>query len=215
VAELLGDWDGGPVGHELRPAVIGPAVRIRPRETEQAHLVIGGLGLNRADERRFAFDTLNHILGGGMSSRLFLTIREERGLAYSVGSFRMPHADAGGWGVYVGTTPAQAETCLQLIVDEVDRVVTDGVTAAELARAKGSMRGGLALAMEDPNSRMIRLGRDELNGGPHLSIDERIARVEAVTLEDIQSVAQAVLTGTRVMGAVGPFKEGDLDKWVA
>jgi predicted Zn-dependent peptidase len=127
----------------------------------------------------------------------------------------MAHADTGGWGVYVGTTPDQADTCLQLIVDEVHRVVTDGVTAAELERAKGSMRGGLALAMEDPNSRMIRLGRDEINGSPHLSIDERISRVEAVTLEDIQTVAAAVLTGTKVMGAVGPFKDGDLDKWVA
>ena len=145
--------------HVLQPASINPLVRTRHRETEQAHLIIGGLGLNRADDRRFAFDTLNHILGGGMSSRLFLTIREERGLAYAVYSFRMAHADTGGWGVYVGTTPDQAETCLQLIVDEVERVVTQGVTAAELERAKGSMRGGLALAMEDPNSRMVRLGR--------------------------------------------------------
>ena len=215
VAALFGDWLGEPVTHQLRPADIDPQVRIRHRETEQAHLIIGGLGLDRTDERRFAFDTLNHILGGGMSSRLFLTIREERGLAYAVYSFRMAHADTGGWGVYVGTTPDQAETCLQLIVDEVQRVVNDGVTAAELDRAKGSMRGGLALAMEDPNSRMIRLGRDKLTGSPHLSIDERIARVEAVTLEDIRAVAQSVLTGTRVMGAVGPFKDGDLDKWVA
>ena len=215
VGELFGEWNGGSVTHELRPASIKPLVRIRHRETEQAHLIIGGLGLNRTDDRRFAFDTLNHILGGGMSSRLFLTIREERGLAYAVYSFRMAHADTGGWGVYVGTTPDQAETCLQLIVDEVQRVVNDGVTAAELARAKGSMRGGLALAMEDPNSRMIRLGRDELNGAPHLSIDERIARVEAVTLEDVQGIAQTILTGTRVMGAIGPFKDGDLDQWVA
>jgi predicted Zn-dependent peptidase len=215
VGELFGEWNGEPVAHELQRASISPQVRTRHRETEQAHLIIGGLGLDRGDDRRFAFDTLNHILGGGMSSRLFLTIREERGLAYAVYSFRMAHADTGGWGVYVGTTPDQADTCLQLIVDEVHRVITDGVTAAELERAKGSMRGGLALAMEDPNSRMIRLGRDEINGSPHLSIDERIARVEAVTLEDSQSVAAAVLTGTKVMGAVGPFKDGDLDKWVA
>jgi predicted Zn-dependent peptidase len=215
VGELFAEWNGGAVDHVLRPATISPVVRTRHRETEQAHLIIGGLGLDRTDDRRFAFDTLNHILGGGMSSRLFLTIREERGLAYAVYSFRMAHADTGGWGVYVGTTPDQAETCLQLIVDEVNRMVTDGVTAAELERAKGSMRGGLALAMEDPNSRMIRLGRDELNGAPHLSIDERIARLDAVTLEHVQSVAQSVLTGTRVMGAVGPFKDGDLDKWVA
>ena len=123
VGELFGEWNGEPGTHELQPPSIIPLVRTRHRETEQAHLIIGGLGLNRTDDRRFAFDTLNHILGGGMSSRLFLTIREERGLAYAVYSFRMAHADTGGWGVYVGTTPDQAETCLQLIVDEVERVV--------------------------------------------------------------------------------------------
>ncbi|MGH8928839.1 MAG: M16 family metallopeptidase [Acidimicrobiia bacterium] len=215
VDEMFGEWNGEPVEHELRPAKVSPLVRTVHRETEQAHLIIGGLGLDRTDDRRFAFDALNHILGGGMSSRLFLSIREERGLAYAVYSFRMAHADAGGWGVYVGTTPDQAETCLQIIVDELNRIVSDGVTEAELERAKGSMRGGLALAMEDPNSRMIRLGRDELSGNPHLSIDERIARLDAVTLEDIKAVAGAVLTGTKVMGAVGPFKDGDLDRWVA
>jgi predicted Zn-dependent peptidase len=214
VEGLFGGWLGGQVDHMIYPAVPSPRVRLVPRETEQAHVIIGGLGIDRSDERRFAFDTLNHILGGGMSSRLFLTIREERGLAYAVYSFRMAHAEAGAWGVYVGTTPDQAETCLQLIEDEIQRIVENGVTEQELERAKGNMRGGLALAMEDPNSRMIRLGRDELWAGPHLSIDERIARLEAVSLEDVQAVAKAVLTGVRVMGAVGPFQAGDLDRWV-
>lgn len=215
VEELFGGWQGDSVDHEFRPAAISPLVRSVPRETEQAHLLIGGLGLKRNDDRRFAFDVLNHVLGGGMSSRLFLTIREERGLAYAIYSFRMAHADAGAWGVYVGTTPDQAETCLQLIEDEIHRVSADGITEAELERAQGSMRGALALSTEDPNSRMVRLGRDEIAGSPHLSIDERIARLEAVTLDDVRAVAEAVLTGTRVMGAVGPFKDGDLDRWVA
>jgi predicted Zn-dependent peptidase len=215
VAGLFSEWRGGPVDHNLRAPQIAPLVRSVSRETEQAHLLIGGLGLKRNDDRRFAFDVLNHVLGGGMSSRWFLTIREERGLAYSVYSFRTAHADAGAWGVYVGTTPDQAETCLQLIEDEINRITDEGITEVELGRAKSSMRGALALSSEDPNSRMVRLGRDEVTGSPHLSIDERLERLEAVSLDDVRSVARSILTGTRVMGAVGPFKEGDLDPWVA
>ncbi|MGQ0849925.1 MAG: M16 family metallopeptidase [Actinomycetota bacterium] len=215
VGELFGEWSGGEVDHVYQQPVTAQRVRLIHRETEQAHLVIGGLGLNRADDRRFAFDVLNHVLGGGMSSRLFLTIREERGLAYAIYSFRMAHAETGGWGVYVGTTPEQAGTCLQLIRDEIEKVADQGIEPDELERAKGSMRGGLALSMEDPNSRMIRLGRDELAGGPHLSVDERIARLEEVTIKDVQTVAAEFLTGTKVMGVVGPFHEGDLDRWVA
>ena len=214
MASLLGEWQGSSVDHEFSRPQLEPAVEAVGRETEQVNLVIGGLALDRKDDRRFALDVLNHVLGGGMSSRLFLKIREERGLAYSVYSFRMSHADTGGWGVYVGTTPDQTETCLQLIDDELNSVVADGITPEELERAKGSMRGGLALSMEDPNSRMIRLGRDELNGGPHLSIDERIARLEAVTLDDVAEVAQAVYTGPRVMGVVGPLDAGEFDRWV-
>jgi len=127
----------------------------------------------------------------------------------------MSHADAGAWGVYVGTTPAQAETALELIVAEVDKVVKEGITADELERAKGAMRGGLALSLEDANSRMVRLGRDELIGAPHYSVDERLAMIDAVTLDDIQTVAAEIMTGPLVIGAVGPFSEGELDRFVA
>jgi hypothetical protein len=94
-------------GHELAPPAIEPRVGVVRRDTEQAHLVIGGEGLDRSDDRRFAFGLLNHVLGGGMSSRLFREIREERGLAYAVYAFRMPYADSGAFGVYVGTTPTR------------------------------------------------------------------------------------------------------------
>ena len=213
--KLLGDWSGEAVDHHLDSPDLQPTVGLVHRETEQAHLVIGGRGIDRYDERRFALDILNHILGGGMSSRLFLKIREERGLAYAVYSFRLAHADSGAWGVYVGTTPDQADTCLGLIEEEIASLVEDGVTPEELERAKGNMRGGLALSMEDPNSRMIRLGRDELAGAPHLSIDDRLARLEAVTVTEVQTVARTLLKDGRVLGAVGPFREGDLDRWVA
>jgi predicted Zn-dependent peptidase len=214
VESVFGDWSGDPVDHEHLTPVPSSVANVRYRRTEQAHLVIGGTGIERGDPRRWAFEVLNLVLGGGMSSRLFNSIREDRGLVYSVYSFRTSYADAGAWGVYAATTPVKAVQVLDLIEEEIDTVVADGITAAELDRAKGAMRGGLALAMEDANSRMVRLGRDEMIGAPHLSVDERIARLEAVTLEDIQQVAEEVLTGPRVLGAVGPFETHELERYL-
>jgi predicted Zn-dependent peptidase len=215
VAERFGDWSGETVEHEHGPAAPWPVVRITRRDTEQAHIVIGGKGLTRSDEKRWAFEVLNHVMGSGMSSRLFREIREERGLAYAVYGFKMAYADAGAWGVYIGTTPSQTDTALTVIREELAKVVEEGISVAELERAKGSMRGGLALALEDPNSRMVRLGRDELAGMPHLSVDERLAKLEAVTLEDVQAIAAELYTGQRMIGAVGPYDEGDLDQYLA
>ncbi len=215
VAERFGDWSGETVEHEHAEAAPSPVVKITHRETEQAHLIIGGKGLTRSDERRWAFEVLNHVMGSGMSSRLFREIREERGLAYAVYGFKMAYADAGAWGVYVGTTPNQTETAMGVIQEELDKVVEEGITVEELERAKGSMRGGLALAMEDPNSRMVRLGRDELSGMPHLSVDERLAKLEAVSLEEVQAIAADMYRGQRMIGAVGPYEEGELDQYLA
>lgn len=215
VAERFGDWSGDGVEHEHGPAAPEPTVKITRRDTEQAHIVVGGQGLTRSDERRWAFEVLNHVMGSGMSSRLFREIREERGLAYAVYGFKMAYADTGAWGVYVGTTPNQTDTVMTVIREELAMVVEEGITNDELERARGSMRGGLALALEDPNSRMVRLGRDELAGMPHLSVDERLAKLEAVTLEDVQSIARDLYTGQRMIGAVGPYDEGELDQYLA
>ncbi|GIU92487.1 MAG: peptidase M16 [Acidimicrobiia bacterium] len=215
IDDLFGGWSGDPVEHEYAPLEPKPRVRVVTRPTEQAHIVLGGAGLDRADERRWSFEVLNHVLGGGMSSRLFTEIREERGLAYSVYSFRLAYADAGAWGVYVGTTPDRAATVLELIRNEIDKLVQDGITPAELERARGSIRGGLALAMEDSSSRMVRLGRDELVGAPHLSVDERIAKIEEVTADDVLTVARTVLTGPKAIGAVGPFGAADLEEFAS
>ncbi len=214
VMELFGDWSGDPVDHEFADLSVVPQVKAVRRPTEQAHLVLGGAGLHRADERRWALEILNHVLGGGMSSRLFTSIREERGLAYAVYSFRTAYADAGAWGVYAGTTPDQAGTVLELIHAEIDKIVEDGITVEEYERARGAMRGGLALAMEDANSRMVRLGRDEMIGAPHLSVDERIAMIEAVTRDDIAEIARTLLTGPQVLGAVGPFDGPELEGYL-
>ena len=216
VAERFGDWSGESVDHHMSPAQITPTVNLTRRETEQAHLIIGGPGLHRSDERRWAFEVLNHVMGSGMSSRLFREVREERGLAYAVYGFKLAYSDNGAWGVHVGTTPHQTDTALTVIREELAKVVDDGITSEELERAKGSMRGGLALALEDSNSRMVRLGRDELAGMPHLSVDERLEKLEGVDLDMVKAVAKEIYgPPTRVMGAVGPFEENELDSYLA
>ncbi len=214
VEERFGEWDGGSIDHSFEEMEPAARVELTRRDTEQAHILIGGKGLRRDDERRFSYQVLNHIMGSGMSSRLFREVREERGLAYSVYAFRLAYADAGAWGVYVGTTPSQTDTALRVIGDELDKVMQEGVTDAELDRAKGSMRGGLALSLEDSNSRMVRLGRDELAGMPHLSTDERLERLDAVTREDVQNVAKEMYSAERLIGAVGPFDDADLEPYL-
>ena len=215
VTERFNDWSGEAVDHQHGPADVGGKVNLTPRETEQAHLVLGGPGLARGDERRWAFEILNHVMGSGMSSRLFREVREERGLAYAVYGFKLSYSDNGAWGVHVGTTPHQTDTALNVIREELANVVADGITEEELERSRGSMRGGLALSLEDANSRMVRLGRDELAGMPHMSVDERLERLEAVTLDDIKKVAAEIYGApVRVLGAVGPFDEGDLDGYL-
>jgi predicted Zn-dependent peptidase len=214
VAERFGDWTGDAVTHEFSEVNPPSKVLLTRRDTEQAHILIGGKGLQRDDERRWAYQVLNHIMGSGMSSRLFREVREERGLAYSVYAFRLAYADAGAWGVYVGTTPSQTDTALTVINDELTKVMEEGITDAEMERAKGSMRGGLALSLEDSNSRMVRLGRDELAGMPHLSTDERLEKLEAVSKEEVQKVAQEMYQGDRLIGAVGPFEESDLETYL-
>lgn len=215
VAERFGGWSGDGVDHQLSEAAIEPKVNLTRRETEQAHLIIGGPGFHRTDERRWAFEVLNHVIGSGMSSRLFHEIREVRGLAYAIYAFRLSYVDNGAWGVHIGTTPHQTETALTLIRHELAKVVAEGIDSDELERAKGSMRGGLALSLEDANSRMVRLGRDELAGMPHLTVDERLEKLDGVTVDMVKEVAFDVYGApTRVMGAVGPFDEGELDRYL-
>ncbi len=211
ISDRFGDWSGEAVDHDHVGVAPRSRVGVKNRDTEQAHIILGGIGLSRSDERRWAFEILNHVMGSGMSSRLFREVREERGLAYAIYGFRLAFADTGAWGVYVGTTPNQTDTALNLIRNELAKVVEHGITPEELERAKGSMRGGLALSLEDANSRMVRLGRDELVGMPHLSVDERLAKLDAITLDDVRSVAGDLYgEGERMIGAVGPFEESDL-----
>ncbi len=209
VSEHMGEWQGPPVERSPLAPSIEPRVSVRHRDTEQSHIVFGAEGLTRGDDRRFAVTVANHVLGGGMSSRLFREIREDRGLAYAVHAFRMPFLDTGSSAVYVGTTPSQTFEVLKLIRTELDKIMADGITEEELERAKGNIKGSLALSLEDTNGRMTQLGRQELTGVEHLSVDETVARIEALTHADILEAARLVYAGPYVLGLVGPFEESD------
>jgi len=186
----------------------GTGLKLVSRPIEQANLVLGCPGLSRTHPDRFALGVLNAALGGGMSSRLFQEVREKRGLAYSVYSFASHHSDTGLWGVYAGCLPAKSEEVLAICSDEIAKVVASGLTEAELTRGIGQVRGSLVLGLEDPSSRMSRLGKSELVHPRLEPVAEILAQIEAVTLDDVRRVADAILTQPKALAAVGPFDDG-------
>ncbi len=147
------------------------------RATEQANVVVGGVGLTATDERRYALSVLGAVLGGGMSSRLFQEIRERRGLAYAVYSFSSGHADTGLFGLYAGCAPERVEEVERLMVEQAVRLAEEPITGAELDRSIGQLSGGLVLGMEDTGSRMNRLGKAELVQGELVSVSEALERI--------------------------------------
>ncbi len=185
----------------------GRGVRLVSRGIEQANLVLGCAALSRTDDRRFPLGVLNAALGGGMSSRLFQEVREKRGLAYSVYSFTSQHADAGLWGVYAGCLPSKADDVLSICRDEIAKVVSGGLTGAELERGKGQLRGSMVLGLEDPSSRMSRLGKSELVYPRLEPVDDILASIEAVTHDDVRAVAADILAKPKVLAVVGPFDD--------
>ena len=188
-------------------SAVGTGVRLLSRPVEQANLVLGCAGLARNDSRRFALGVLNAALGGGMSSRLFQEVREKRGLAYSVYSFSSQHAECGQWGVYAGCLPAKADEVLAICQDEIAKVIEGGLTEEELARGKGQLRGSIVLGLEDPSSRMSRLGKSELVYPALELVDQILAEIEAVTHDDVKSVAAEVLGQPKALAVVGPFDD--------
>jgi predicted Zn-dependent peptidase len=194
-------------GESLGPGQAGTGVRLVSRGIEQANLVMGCAGLPRNDDRRFALGVLNAALGGGMSSRLFQEVREKRGLAYSVYSFSSQHAGAGLWGVYAGCLPAKADDVLSICRDEIAKVISGGLTDEELSRGKGQLRGSIVLGLEDPSSRMSRLGKSELVYPALEPVEDILASVDAVSHDDVREVAAAVLGQAKALAVVGPFDD--------
>jgi predicted Zn-dependent peptidase len=179
-----------------------------PKDTEQFHVCVGGVGLSRKDDRRFALRVLDTIFGGTSSSRLFQEVRERRGLAYSVYSFTSAFQDTGQVGLYVGTRPDNLAEALEVVSTELEKLRAETVTAEELTRAKENLKGRVLLALESTGARMNRLGSEVLAGQPLLDFDELEARIEAVTAAEIAELTEALWDPQRLsVAGIGPDEE--------
>jgi predicted Zn-dependent peptidase len=196
---------GGESPPRIAPVGSGQALTVHDRPTEQIHLVLGMPCSGRHSPERWPLAVLNHVLGGGISSRLFQEVRERRGLAYSIWSERIHYEEVGTMSVSVGTAPEHAREVLALVHGELDRMGESGVTARELAVAKGHLRAETLLSLEDSGARMSRIGSSLLLHGHVLDVDEVLSKVDAVTVDDVAAVAAALAAQTRTLSVVGPF----------
>ena len=195
--------------HPASAAATAPDFRRRARflekDTEQYHVCIGGAGIARDDERRFALRVLEGVLGGTSSSRLFQEVRERRGLAYSVFCFSNLYAHTGEVGLYVGTRPDNIAEALAVLATELERCVEDPASDAELTRSRENLKGRVVLGMESTGARMSRLGACVLNGLPILSVNEMIERIDAVEIEQVRALAGELFVPAELSAAgVGP-----------
>jgi len=181
----------------------GSSLVVAKRPIEQANLFLGVPGISASDDRRSTLAVLNSVLGGGMSSRLFQEIREKRGLAYSVYSFSPSYSDAGLFGLYAGCSPVKAGQVAELLLGEFQRLAAGGVTADEMARALGQLSGASALALEDSDTRMSRLGRSEITLGEFADLDESLRRFSLVTASEVQLLAEELVSRPMSLAAVG------------
>ena len=187
------------------PPLTAPAVRLQRKDTEQAHICIGTRALSYLDGDRYNLDLLNTILGEGMSSRLFLEIREKRGLAYDVHSYTSKHRDCGYFAVYTGVDPSKADEAVNAIVGELRRVIDHDVPESELEKARQFTLGRLKLGLESTNAMASWLGQQQLLAGRIRMLDEVVNAIEAVTVDSVRHVARKVLDQPLQMAVIGPF----------
>ena len=186
------------------PTATGESVAIED-DTEQTHLVLGGRAFARDDPDRETLDVVNHVLGGGLSSRLFDEIRERRGLAYSVFSSVAAYADSGMWSVYAGALPENGDEVRRLLFGEVERLVSGGITADELEIAQGYLTGSYEMGLEDSGARMSRLGGQLTVYGQLRAIEDQLQRWSNVTIDDAQRVIDRVYAAEPVISVtLGP-----------
>ena len=219
---LAAGWDlsiaAEPVARRLlHPAKIsrGLKVKVINRPISQVNILVGSEGLSVDDPRRHAMGILNTVLGGGMSSRLFQEIREKRGLAYSVYSFNQGYSDAATFGLYAGCSAAKAIEVTSLMLEELEKVATAGITRAELELAQGNISGSLALKFETNQARMSRLATAEIVSGEFMDLDESLSRFEQVSLDDVQSLAADLVSRPRSLVAVGDVDQAMFDQFVS
>jgi predicted Zn-dependent peptidase len=184
-----------------------PALRFFEKDTEQYHICFGAPGLTRSDERRFALSVLDAIYGGATSSRLFVEVREKRGLAYSVGSYSDQYTDLGLIATYVGTREDNVEEACGLIAAEIERLRSEPVSDEELARGKEHVKGRLVLSSESSATRMSRNARAILFGTPLYSVDELLEEVDAVQIGELTALSQELYDPGRLSASCIGRKE--------
>ncbi len=202
LAQRLVSPPGGSNGAAPAVELDGAArLRFHEKDTEQYHICFGAPGLRRDDERRYALAVLDSIFGGSTSSRLFREVREKRGLAYSVGSYNEQYTDSGLVATYVGTREDNVEEACAIIGAELQRLRSEPVSAEELARAKENVKGRLVLSSESTAARMTRISRATLFDLPIDSLDEMLAKVDVVRVEDLTALAAELYGAERLSAA--------------
>lgn len=217
LAELFGPrfegWTRLPVARDGLPPVHTPRVDVVKKSLEQVHVVLGLPGLHHTAPERYALYLLNTILGGGMSSRLFQEVRERQGLVYSIYSGSAAFRDTGLLYIYAGTEAGHFPKVLRLIRDELARLRDKGITEEELARSREHLKGNLMLSLESTSSRMNRLAKQEIYFGQFFSLDEILAAVDAVTVEEIGRLIERLVAERDLsLVALGPLDPGSLTR---
>jgi len=192
----------------LAPPIIIPANTIQTKAIEQVHLCLGTTSVPQSSPDIYTIHILNNILGGGISSRLFQSIREEKGLAYSIYSDQINYSDCGLLTIYAGARPSNMAEVIELIRQNIAELKAEGITPRELTKAKEQLKGSLLLGLESSSSRMSRIGRMEITLGKHIPLDEVVANIEKVSLEDLKQITQQLFNPeTLCFTALGPVTE--------
>jgi predicted Zn-dependent peptidase len=194
----------GPAAPAPEPASFIGGSRIEARDLEQVHIALAMHGLRQRDPSLFSLQVFTNVLGGGMSSRLFQEVREQRGLCYAISSFHMAFSDTGMFGLYAGTDAADVAELMRVVVDEINGAA-ETISEAEVARAKAQMKAGLLMALESSSARAEQLARQMLNWGRPIALDELVGKIEAVTVESARAAGRALIArGRPAIAALGP-----------
>ena len=192
---------------QAEKAVFSGKEIIKAKQTEQAHIAFALPGLALSDLNIYSLILLNNILGGSMSSRLFQEIREKRGLAYSVFSYHSSYHDTGLFTIYAGTTPKQVDDVVEIIQETLHEIKDNGIYEKEIIKGKEQIKGSLMLSLESTNSRMNRIGKNELLLGKHFSLDEILKQIEQVNSESIQGVIKQIFNCPLSFAMISPLDQ--------
>ncbi len=211
VEGLFGSYEGGTARPELEKPTFHTNKIVRKKDTEQAHLCLGYNGYDVGHENIYSLITLNNVLGGSMSSRLFQNVREEKGLAYSVYSYHTSYQDNGMVVIYGGTGADQVNQLFDTIQETLAELRNDGITGKELDNCKEQLKGSLMLSLESTNSRMSRNGKNELLLGRHRTLDDIVELIDAVSINSVNECIEDIFTDSYAAALLGPQDEWNLE----